>query len=160
MSTEGAVEKGARFWLCTARQGPMAHFRFSTAIPSSYKPPPKQKVRIDPTERTLESMDMFAKRNPDQLDHSQRPNKRPRFTQLGDSGDLDRPEMIADEDEEDEAEDEEDPVVETAAEKFALIEESHVALKSVNKLRAGVKKKEHRGGLGSSFAEILNKRDK
>ncbi|KAJ9122315.1 hypothetical protein QFC22_001736 [Naganishia vaughanmartiniae] len=116
---------------------------------SSFKTAPQHKVRMDPKDRTLESMNMFGKRNPSQLLNPS--SKRARISNGIDSDEID----LDGEDQELNIE-----MVETSADAgpreenipsvdaTAIIEESQVALKSVKRLRLLA---ERGGDLGKSL---------
>lgn len=101
---------------------------------TSAKPAPQHKVRMDPKDRTLESMNMFGKRNPSQLWSLS--SKRPRVSTGAESDEID-------------LDNEDDPDVEVlddlgaqehnqavpSVDATVVIEESEVNLKSVKRLR-------------------------
>ncbi|KAJ9113147.1 hypothetical protein QFC20_002039 [Naganishia adeliensis] len=101
---------------------------------SSAKPAPQHKVRMDPKDRTLESMNMFGKRNPSQLLYLS--SKRPRISTGAESDEIDLDDE-ADSDlevldnPETQGQNQGGPSVDATV----VIEESEVNLKSVKRLR-------------------------
>lgn len=103
---------------------------------ASQKPAPQFKVRMDYQDRTLESMQMFAKVNPSQMEH--RPSKRRRLPD----------ETHADEDESGQIVDiqsDTEEAEESSSSQAQTIQESKVALKSIKSLRKKVLKEESPG---------------
>ncbi|KAJ9095363.1 hypothetical protein QFC19_007607 [Naganishia cerealis] len=118
------------------------------SVPSS-KPAPQHKVRMDPKDRTLESMNMFAKRNPSQLLNPL--SKRPRISTGIDSDEID---LDAEDAQLDlaNADSEEAGLVGEAIDETMVIEESQVNLKSVKKLRLVAERSGDLGKLSISRA--------
>ncbi|KAJ9100616.1 hypothetical protein QFC21_003660 [Naganishia friedmannii] len=125
---------------------------------SSFKSAPQHKVRMDPKDRTLESMNMFAKRNPSQLLNPS--GKRARIANGFDSDEID----LEGEDQELDLQ-----LVENSAEAVftgenmppidatVIIEESQVNLKSIKRLRLLA---ERCGDLGKSCLNEIFKNHK
>ncbi|KAI5453410.1 DNA mismatch repair protein Mlh1 [Naganishia albida] len=105
-----------------------------TSLPSS-KPAPQHKVRMDPKDRTLESMNMFGKRNPSQLLSAS--VKRPRISIGAESDEIDLDNQDEDLDVQllDDLEEQEPAPGGPSVDATVVIEESKVNLKSVKRLR-------------------------
>lgn len=127
------------------------HGTASGSTAASNKLAPQHKVRMDPKDRTLESMNMFGKRDPTQLLKSTA--KRPRTVTTLDSDEIDLDDM-------DETPDIE--IVEQkesgdrsrggpSAEVAMTIEESEVNLKSIKKLRFLAERGGHLGTLSKAL---------
>lgn len=125
----------------------------SGSTTASYKPAPQHKVRMDPKDRTLESMNMFGKRDPTQLLNAS--SKRAKIDTTVDSDEIDVDnrddtsdiEMIEQEGGDDRIG--EGPLVEASM----TIEESEVNLKSVKKLRLLAERGGHLGTTTGAFSD-------
>lgn len=118
----------------------------SGSTAASNKPAPQHKVRMDPKDRTLESMNMFGKRDPTQLLNSTA--KRSRIDTTLDSDEVDLDDMDETPDIEIVEQKSDGPSREGPSAELAMtIEESEVNLKSIKKLRFLAERGGHLGTL-------------
>lgn len=116
----------------------------STPSAPSQKPAPQYKVRMNYQDRTLESMRMFAKPNPSQVEVV-RPSKRPRL----DGSDEDDEEIMSLDDE----------PLDAPSAPVTNLQQSEVTLKSVKMLRKNVEKEQSAGKAATCRKSVLRETD-